>query len=118
MDRIFYSILSYAKRDGCILLKEYIKITRRGHPDYTGRVEAMFLEPASKKKKVCVTVFQLASDIPNIHECRVVGEENRDGVEGSQYRLHEGKREYVQLKLSERHRQWAQQKTDTKVFGV
>merc|ERR1739838_1300025 len=56
LDRTFYSILSNSKTNGCILLNEFIKITRRGHPDYTARVEAMFLEKS--QKKVCVTLFQ------------------------------------------------------------
>ena len=113
-DRTFYSILSYIKTDGYILLNECIKITRRGHPDYTGRVEAMFFEKATKQKKVCVTIFQLASDIPNIHECRILNDDNN----GEDKRFHEGKREYVQLVLSNRHHLYKAQKVGTKLFPV
>merc|ERR1712130_793530 len=58
-DKIFYSILAHSKTNDYILTNEYIKITRRGHPDYTGRVESMFFDKKNKKKKVCLTIFQL-----------------------------------------------------------
>merc|ERR1712079_101376 len=115
-ERTFYSILSHLKTDGYILLNECIKITRRGHPDYTGRVEAMFLEKATSSKKVCVTIFQLASDIPNIHECRILNDVHNHNGDNKQF--HEGKREYVQLVLSKKHQQYKAQKEGTKLFPV
>ena len=105
--RIFYSILTNTKSETYILANEYIKITRRGHPDYIGRVESMFFDKKAKKKKVCVSIFHLASDIPNIHECVVENE-----------KFQEGKREYVELILSKKHKQFKSQKESTKIFGV
>ena len=110
--RIFYSILTNTKQESYILANEYIKITRRGHPDYIGRVEAMFFDQKAMKKKVCVSIFHLASDIPNIHHCQIVNEDKKNE------RLQEGKREYVELILSKKHKQFKSQKESTKIFGV
>eukprot|EP00483_Globobulimina_turgida_P005662 UN05672 len=90
-------------------------MTRRGHPDYTGRVESMFFDKQSKKKKVCVTIFQLASDIPHIKQCKII---NENGV------FNQGKREYVQLILAnhansnKKYKQFKNQKENTKIFHV
>merc|ERR1712228_391348 len=110
-DRTFYSILTNTKSESYILSNEYIKITRRGHPDYIGRVESMFFDRKENKKKVCVRIFHLASDIPNIHQCEIENEEINE-------RFQEGKREYVELILSAKHKQFKAQKESTKIFGV
>jgi len=118
-EHVFYNILNNTKTETVFLWGDYIKITRRGHPDYIGRVESMFLDKKTQKKKVCVTVYQLASDMPKNVRSQLKLVDEMDPNHGGIGVFHEGKREYVQLVFSKpRKLQFDKQPANTKIYGV
>jgi len=118
-ERQFFGILTNTKTGTTLIPGDFIKITRRGHPDYTGKIEYMFLDKATQKKKVCVSVYQLASDIPLLNRCKVVGDNAQQlHGHGKPSAFHEGRREHVQLMLSKKYQQFKEQPNNSKIYGV